>query len=140
MNPLVALSLLAAAGKLLGELRSSSDDEWREILGSEDFLPARRELEALLRDLDDDALRKAIDALSERQERLLAGRRRKDLSTPELNAYQELGDLKQILAARRVRIALDADFATWLVDHALPALALAAPYLPMLRGAAGERT
>lgn len=139
MNSFVALSLLAAAGELLRGLRSSSDDGWREILESEAFLPARRGLEALLRDVDDDALRKAITALAERQKGILTGRRREDLPTSQLNAYLALGGLRQILEARRVRIQLDPDFATWLVDQALPALDDAARFFPSLLGGPGSR-
>lgn len=131
MNPWMALALIRTAAGMLRELRQTGDS-WKVILESFEYLPARVGIQALLKGIDDDALRKAITALAERQAELLAGRGREELPTSELNAYMALGGLKQILEARRVRIQLDADFATWLIDQALPALDRAAPFSPGL--------
>lgn len=79
----------------LREFRASGDN-WRELFGSEGHLPARPSLQALLRNLDDDALRNAITTLSERQKAILVGRRREDVPTSKLSAYLALGGLKQI--------------------------------------------
>lgn len=132
MSPWAVLWLLEQAGRLLERFRPSAGSAgWWDLFELDEYQADREEIEALLKGMNDAALEQAIAALSERQEQILAGRRRRELPTNETSEHLALGGLKQILEARRARIQLDPAFAIWLLEQALPALKRAAPFFPV---------
>lgn len=96
MSPWAVLWLLEQAGRLLEKFRPSAGDTgWWDLLELDEYQAHREEIEALLKGMNNAALEQAIAALSERQEQILAGRRRRELPTEDLNAHLALGALKQ---------------------------------------------
>lgn len=80
--------------------------------------------------MNDAAFEQAIVTLSERQEQILAGRRRRELPANEANEHLALGGLKPILEARRVRIQLELAFAPWVQGKAFPPSSVPPPSSP----------
>src|SRR5690554_4403457 len=89
----------------------------------------RSRVESALDTFGESALDEAIGRLDRAQEQLLAGRSVGDLSDAEITDYSELGNLKLVLAARRVRLAADGDALAWFVEDVWPVLRKVAPVL-----------
>ena len=82
-----------------------------------------------------------IKAIDDKQKALLGGKTLANLATDELLQYAEPGNVKVVSAAEPVSAAMNADFASGLVDNALPVLIKAAPVvLRLLVRASGART
>ena len=79
------------------------------------------------------AWRALANQLIKKQKALLGSGTLADLPTAKLIQYLQLGDARVVLSARRVKVAVNADFLSWLVDDALPVLGKVAPViLPIL--------
>lgn len=89
----------------------------------------RSRVESALDGFDESALDEAIGRLDQAQAQLLAGRAVGELSDAEITDYSELGNLKVVLAARRVRLAADGDALAWFVEDVWPVLRKVAPVL-----------
>lgn len=93
MSPWAVLWLLMQAGRLLERVRPSAGDAgWWDLFEFDQYQADREEIEALLKGMNDAALEQAIAALSERQEQILAGRRRRELPTDEASELLAWGD------------------------------------------------
>lgn len=113
--------------------KGGSKVDWQEFLASSEYHEIEDKIASLLEKLKKTDIQKTIEAIDEKQAALKGGKELTDLPTDKLIQYAELGNVKVVLAAEQVAAAMNRDFASWLVNEALPVLIKAAPILlPLL--------
>jgi|WetSurMetagenome_2_1015567.scaffolds.fasta_scaffold224761_2 hypothetical protein len=113
--------------------KGGSKVDWQGFLASSEYHEIEDKIASLLAKLKKTDIQKTIEAIDEKQTALKGGKELTDLPTDKLIQYAELGNVKVVLAAEKVAAAMNRDFASWLVNEALPVLIKAAPILlPLL--------
>lgn len=132
MTPIETLGALIKLGTIMRDAVQKREDrstaDWERFLAGPEFQGIASEVAQLLGSLTKSDVEATITKL---QKSLLGGRNLADLPTdktladvPTDNLLQcaELGNAKLALAAEEVPAAMNASFAVWLVDRALPRL------------------
>lgn len=130
MNAGELIETLLRLGTVIRDASTSggkASPDWKAFLGGSEFKSVLGTVQGLLAKIKEGDFAAAIGRIEKKQKALLGGRSIADLPTDKLIQYSELGSVKLVLQARRVRVAAEPDFVKWLMDDALPVLARAAP-------------
>jgi hypothetical protein len=124
-------------GMMVSDANGGKFTDWKAFLASPEYKNIADSITKLLSSINTQAgsgdLDTTIQALSDKQQALLGGKTLAEMPTDKLIQYGELGNVKVVLNANKVAKAMNADFASWLVDDALPVLLKAAPVvIPLL--------
>ncbi len=112
--------------------QGSSRFDWKTFLEGPAYKEVAVPVTRLLGRLTDRDLDDALRTVEAKQEAVRGGRPLHDLPADKLIQYSELSDARVVLAARKVKIAAESGFFSWLVEELMPVLLAAGPRLSML--------
>jgi len=115
---------LLRLGALVHDKLDDADapSDFSDFLDSDAYAEIKGSVETLVGGLSDKDVEEAIDAINDKREALLGGKKLEELSSEKMVQYLQLGDARRALRTKSMKVAASADFLGWVTNTLLPVL------------------